>query len=181
MSKRIDWGNIKKEFEGSALSTRQIARNFCISPGAIRREAKLENWVKFDGSIIKDKELVGDNPVLGKIAVRKVKEIIEELGSDFLSTDEPLIAIYAKAYEQWVLLQIDITDVGIISYSSSGSSYISPEFTAASMLEKRIGTLASQLGLSLESRKKLKIQRQEDSTGSLFDLNAEIDELKVEI
>jgi len=41
-----DWELIEREFRAGQLSNHEIARQFSISEGAIRRKAKLEGWVK---------------------------------------------------------------------------------------------------------------------------------------
>jgi len=183
MAMQIDWEQIRYEFENTSKSGRLIAREFGVSPGGIRRNAKIEKWKKFDSSVVADDELtgsLGNNPILKKIAIRKILEIRDELGEEYSAIDEPLIIMYATNYQMWIELQLDIAENGIVSISSKGSTYMSAEFMALKSVEKTIVNISNQLGLSVAARKKLKMSTQKDSTKSLFDLDAEIAEMEVD-
>lgn len=44
MSKHTDWEAIEREYRAGQLSTREIARQHCVSDTAIRKKAKAEGW-----------------------------------------------------------------------------------------------------------------------------------------
>jgi hypothetical protein len=46
MTKQIDWAGIESDFRAATASNRQIAKQHGISEGAIRKRAKLGNWVR---------------------------------------------------------------------------------------------------------------------------------------
>lgn len=177
MAKDIDWDFIRTEFEETTKSVRLIARENNITHGAIQRMAKKNDWQKFDSdAVVNDKALVGKNPILGKIALRKVRELRAELGENYSAMDEALIAMYASNYEMWIEQMIIIKDQGLISISSKGSEYLSANFTALLPLQKNIISISNQLGLSISSRKRIGMSTKSDTDEpSLFDIGKEID------
>jgi len=177
MAKGIDWEFIRTEYEETTKSVRLIARENDITHGAIQRRAKKNSWKKFDvDAVVNDKALVGKNPILGKIALRKVRELREELGDNYSSMDEALIAMYASNYELW------IEQMGIIATSSKGSEYLSANFTALLPLQKSIISISNQLGLSISSRKRMGMSIKSDqSESSLFDLNVELGDYELDV
>ncbi|MFK5937713.1 MAG: P27 family phage terminase small subunit [Sulfurimonas sp.] len=187
MAKNIDWEFIRADFEETTKSIRLIARENNITHGAIQRMAKLNKddiWSKFDpASVINDKALVASkNPILKKVALRKIKEIKEVLGDNLSPLDEPLIVIFAKAYENWIEFQIDIEEEGAIAISSKGSEYISALKSLSKMEEKTLTTISNQLGLSISSRIRMGMLTKSDQPGSsLFDLNVEINEYDLDV
>lgn len=187
MAKDIDWDFIRTEYEETTKSVRLIARENNITHGAIQRAAKLNKddiWVKFNPkSVVNDKALVvSKNPILKKVALRKIKEIKEALGDDLSPLDEPLIVIFAKAYENWIEFQLEIEEEGAIAISSKGSEYISALKSLSKMEEKTLTTISNQLGLSISSRKRIGMSTKSDqSESSLFDLNTEINEYDLDV
>ncbi|MBL4730774.1 MAG: P27 family phage terminase small subunit [Sulfurimonas sp.] len=186
MSKNIDWDFIRTEYEETTKSVRLIARENNITHGAIQRMAKLDEddiWKKFDPkSVVNDKALVSKNPILKKVALRKIKEIRDVLGSSISPVDEPLIVIFAKAYENWIEFQLEIEKNGAIAISSKGSEYISALKSLSKMEEKTITTISNQLGLSISSRKRIGIIPNTDTDKpSLFNLNNELEAFDLDV
>jgi len=183
MAKGIDWEFIRTEYEETTKSVRLIARENDITHGAIQRRAKKNSWKKFDvDAVVNDKALVGKNPILGKIALRKVRELREELGDNYSSMDEALIAMYASNYELWIEQMIIVKKEGIIATSSKGSEYLSANFTALLPLQKSIISISNQLGLSISSRKRMGMSIKSDqSESSLFDLNVELGDYELDV
>jgi len=183
MAKGIDWENIQVEYEETNKSVRQIATENGITHGAIQRRTKKEGWLRVDiNDIIKDKALVGKKSILGPVARRKVKEIIEILGEHISPLDEPLIAIFAKSYETWIECQLELDQDGATAVSSKGGSYISAMKNVSKMEEKTLINLANQLGLSISARKRMGLNTKFDQqSNSLFDIGKEIGELKLDV
>ena len=175
MAKGIDWSEIKEQYENTDLPVREIARQHDISHGAIQRRAKKESWKRIDlDAVISDKALIGKDGVLGPVAIRKINELKQELGENYSSLDEPMIAAFALNYEKWIATQKIIMEEGSVSFSSKGSLYISPYENLAKMYENTFMKAAGQLGLSIASRKRVGISIKSDTeSASLFDINLE--------
>ena len=173
MAKGIDWDEIREMYENTDIPVREIARRHDISHGAIQRRAKKENWHRIDvDAVVSDKALVGKGGVLGPIAIRKINELKKELGENYSSLDEPMIAAFALNYEKWIMTQKIIQEEGSVVMSSKGSLYISPYENLAKMYENTFMKAASQLGLSIASRKRVGISTKSDTEGaSLFDID----------
>jgi len=181
MAKGIDWDFIRSEFEETTKSIRQIARENHISHGAIQRRAKMEEWKKFDEKIVRDRALIKKR-ILGKVALRKIQEIKDELGENYSALDEPLIAILATNYELWIQQMQIVQEEGLTAISSKGSEYVSANFNALLPLQKSIIAISNQLGLSIASRKKIGLDvSDKKGTKSLFDIAAEIENIEVDV
>jgi P27 family predicted phage terminase small subunit len=183
LAKDIDWAHIRTEYEETTKSVRMIARENNITHGAIQRTAKLQGWKKFspDG-VVNDRALVGKNPILGKIALRKMNELIYELGENYSALDEPLVAIYASNYELWIEQMMIVKEEGLISISSKGSEYLSANFSALLPLQKSMITIANHLGLSISSRKRIGMTTKVDpQESSLFDIGSELNEYYLDV
>ena len=61
MTKQIDWAGIESDFRAATASNRQLAKQHGISEGAIRKRAKLGNWVR--APIPEKKKTAGPTPV----------------------------------------------------------------------------------------------------------------------
>ncbi len=179
MAKGIDWDFIRSEFEETTKSIRQIARENYISHGAIQRRAKVEEWKKFDEKIVRDRALINKG-ILGKVALRKIQEIKDELGDNYSALDEPLIAILATNYELWIKQIRIVQEEGLTAISSKGSKYVSANFNVLLPLQKSIIVISNQLGLSIVSRKKIGLDvGDKKGTKTLFDIAEEIKEIEV--
>jgi P27 family predicted phage terminase small subunit len=157
MRKKIEWKHIQSEYEDSFKSVRSIAKENNVSHSAIQQKAKKEGWKKLDEDLIKDKYLVSNASFLDTISIRKIKEIMTELGDKYSSLDEALIIAYAVNYSNWIELQNKLKIEGVVIESSKGGKYLNPTFNATKSVEKTILSIANQLGLTLASRKKLDI------------------------
>lgn len=178
MAKGIDWEFIRSEYEETPKSERLIAEQNGVSHGAIQRKRKLEKWVRKNHvDIVTDKSLVNSRkPILGKIALRKIEEIKQELGENYSVLDESLIVAFALNYQKWIGVQEILLDESSIAESSKGSLYISPYENLAKMYENAFVKIAAQLGLSLVSRKRMNLQPKSDTEEySLFDVIDTID------
>jgi len=170
MAKGIEWELIKSDYEETTKSVRLIAKEHDISHGAIQRRIKKENWERLNTEeVITEKSLLGNDPVLSAVAIRKTREIIEALGNNYSPLDEPLVLAFSLNYSKWIEAQRIIKDEGSISISSKGSLYISPYENLAKMYENAFVKIASQLGLSISSRKKIGMSTKSDTEeASLF-------------
>lgn len=183
MAKGIDWENIREEYESTDLPVREIARRNDVTHGAIQRRAKKENWLRVDiDAVVTDKALVGKKGILGRVAIRKIEEVKDILGSNYSPLDEPLVAAFALNYEKWIEAQKIIQDEGSTVISAKGSVYISPYENLAKMYENTFTKIASQLGLSVASRKRLSLSTKSDTDeASLFDIAQDLLECDVDV
>ena len=183
MAKGIDWDEIRDQYENTDLPVREIARRNDVTHGAIQRRAKKENWTRIDiDAVVTDKALVGKKGILGKVAIRKIEEVKEILGSNYSPLDEPLVAAFALNYEKWIAAQKIIQEEGSTAVSPKGSVYISPYENLAKMYENTFTKIASQLGLSIASRKRLSLSTKSDTEdASLFDIAQDLMECDVDV
>ncbi len=164
-----------------------MAERYGCSATAINKKAKKDGWPDYAPSsevLEKFNKKLPAKPhekILGKIAMRKVTELITELKNNYSSVDEPLIVSYAKSYERYLELEILMTKEDTVLYSpKTGSAYINPLFNAIQMVQKNLVTLANQLGLSIASRKRLGLTLDDhdgDRTGNLFDIAESINSM----
>lgn len=184
MAKDIDWDFIKSEYEETPKSIRRIARENGVTHGAIQRNANKQSWERTDfEGLTKDKSITDKrNPILGKIGLRKMREVIDELGDNYSVLDEPLVLIYASNYEMWIEQFMIVREEGVTATSSKGSEYLSANFSALLPLQKSISTIASQLGLSIASRKRLRLEPKSDTEeASLFDIAKDMNDCDIDV
>lgn len=169
----MNWEDIKKEVETTKRSYRSIAKDYGISYSTISKKAKKEDW-KVDHRINKKVNKSVDNPyikVLGKIALRKIDEIKDELADKYSPVDEPLIVMCARSYEEYLQLAEMVSIEGhVLASPKTGAKYLNPTFNAYQAVQKTLITVANQLGLSIASRKRLGIsfKKKEDESQSIF-------------
>ena len=169
---------IKKEVENTKRSYRAIAEEFGTNHTQIRNLIKLHGW-KVEHRVSKNSNidnLPTDAPhknILGKTAIRKIKEIKDELGNQYSPVDEPLIIMCAKSYEEYIDLAMKVSIEGYTCISTkTGSTYLNPTFNAYQAVQKNLITVSNQLGLSIAARKKLglKFDRPGQEQLSIFDI-----------
>lgn len=178
---RIEEARIR--VENTKDSYRAIAKDHGTSHTTLQKIVKEKKW-NTSHRISKNSKtpqvsMPAHAAILGKIAVRKIEEIKDELGDKYSPVDEPLIVMYAKSYERYISLEkkMGLDVEGIIATSSkTGGIYLSPIFTATLAIQKNLVTIANQLGLSIASRKKLgiKFERPGQKQASIFDIVGEL-------
>ncbi len=179
---RIDWDSIKELYEGSDMSVRAIAKQYGVSHTAVNKKAKKEGWKRYAPPIkVSTKRVEEVKPhkaILGRVALRKIDEIKNELGENYSHVDEPLIVMFAKNYERYLELEKELAQCGITAKSpKTGSLYLHPLFNALQATQKNLITIANQLGLSIASRKKLGFNIKSEKEGpTLFDIAAQLSE-----
>jgi len=182
MRKKIEWDLIKSEYEDSFKSIRCIAKENNISHSAIQQKAKKEKWIKLDNNLIKDKYLVEKASFLDAISIRKIKEIMRDLGDNYSPLDEALIIAYAVNYSNWIKIQNKLNEEGVVIESSRGGKYINPTFNASKSVEKTLLSIANQIGLTITSRKKLDINiNHYQDTESIFNMIHSINDNNIDI
>lgn len=186
-TRTIDWDNIKIDWIGAKFASENaLASHYGVSRQGISKKAKKEEWGDFVP--LSKKSPVTTNPddvtnphdkILGKIAIRKIEELKKELGENYSHVDEPLIVCYAKAYERYIDLEMQMSLQEVVSTSAKGGKYLNPLFNAIQMTQKTLVTIGGQLGLSIYSRKKmgLKLGEEDDKVGGLFDFANDINNL----
>ncbi|MHB8100380.1 MAG: P27 family phage terminase small subunit [Sulfuricurvum sp.] len=184
----IDWDNIKIDWLGTKFASENaLALHYAVSRQGISKKAKKEEWGDFvplsKKAPVTTNSCSVTNPhdqILGGIALRKIEELKKELGENYSHVDEPLIVCYAKAYERYIDLEVQMSTQDVVSTSSkTGAQYLNPLFNAIQMTQKTLVTIGGQLGLSIYSRKKMgmKLGEESDKGGSLFDFANDINKL----
>lgn len=183
----IDWENIKIDWLGAKFASENaLASHYGVSRQGISKKSKKEEWGDFVP--LSKKALVATNSgsvtnphdqILGGIALRKIEELKKELGENYSHVDEPLIVCYAKAYERYIDLEVQMSTQDVVSTSTKGGKYLNPLFNAIQMTQKTLVTIGGQLGLSIYSRKKMgmKLGEESDKDGGLFDFANDINKL----
>jgi len=186
----IEWSSIKLAVEGSSASIRSIAKKYGISHTIINKKIKNGEFKRYVPVVGVSKNSMekqrAHEPILGNTALRKIEELKLELGKHYSNVDEPLIVMYAKSYERYIELEMDIAVEGVTSVSpKTGATYINPTFNVLQMTQKTLVTIANQLGLSMISRKNLglKLNNNDKDELSIFDfvddINKNMDVLDV--
>lgn len=183
----IDWENIKTDWLGAKFASENaLASHYGVSRQGISKKAKKEEWGDFvplskkaPVTTTADGVTNPHDKILGSIAMRKIEELKKELGENYSHVDEPLIVCYAKAYERYIDLEVQMSLQEVVSTSTKGGKYLNPLFNAIQMTQKTLVTIGGQLGLSIYSRKKmgLKLGEETDKGGGLFDFADDINKL----
>lgn len=186
-TRTIDWDNIKIDWLGGKFTSENaLASHYGVSRQGISKKAKKEEWGDFmplsKKAPVTTTSEDATNPhdkILGKIAMRKIEELKKELGENYSHVDEPLIVCYAKAYERYIDLEIQMAEEDVVSTSTKGGKYLNPLFNAIQMTQKTLVTIGGQLGLSIYSRKRMgmKLGEETDKGGGLFDFADDINKL----
>lgn len=186
-TKTIDWENIRIDWSGGKFASENaLASHYGVSRQGISKKAKKEKWGDFvplskkaPVTTTADGVTNPHDKILGSIAMRKIEELKKELGENYSHVDEPLIVCYAKAYERYIDLEVQMSTQDVVSSSSKGGKYLNPLFNAIQMTQKTLVTIGGQLGLSIYSRKKmgLKLGEETDKGGGLFDFADDINKL----
>lgn len=156
----IDWELIEKDWKGGKFtSLNALATHHGVSRQGIQKKAKKEEWgdfVKAEEALVVTTVTTDEKSFLGPIALRKIEEIIKELGSHYSQVDEPMIVCFAKTYERLVDLEKKMDgQPEVIMNKKKGTGYINPMFIAIQMTQKTLVTIGGQLGLSIYSRKRI--------------------------
>ncbi|MDD5406001.1 MAG: P27 family phage terminase small subunit [Sulfurovaceae bacterium] len=173
----IDWGSVQFEYENIKISDVKLAEKYGTYSVNIKRKATEGNWLKFkkqiDTTPAKNLIPAHTEQILGTIALRKIKEIRDELGANYSTVDEALIVMYGKTYQRYLELEAIVDKDGYVKMSpKTGGTYINPYFSSLLAVEKSLLNVGDKLGLSIESRKKLGILigDHDDKAKGLFDM-----------
>ena len=188
----------KRDYENKNISFASLAKRYGKNHSFWWRKAKKEGWEKYSGKkdvkkkpqlqiplenkdepekqsplSSDDKATVMDtfDGILSSLAVRKIKEIVDELGQHYSPIDEPVLVVYAKSYEYFVKLskQIDEEGISLISLKT-GSIYSNPNFNSWLSVGKNIASIGEKIGVTASARKRIGITLGADNkTESLFD------------
>jgi len=179
-----EWEAVRWKFENTKTSYRALAKEFGVSHMTISRRAEAESWSKFDRKAVKTgvvvempsdlKAVTGHRNILTEIGIRKVKELIEELGDNYSPIDEPLIVAYALEYQRMIKLEKMVQEQGeTIQSVKTGALYMNPTFSALQSVKSNLAKLGDRFGASVASRKRVGItlnSKEKDATQSLFEL-----------
>ncbi len=182
-----DWKNIKWEFENIKCTLDVLAEKYSVYKMKISRMSKKEGWVKYvsptDNHNYNAVTAVNPGGILNTVGIRKIQEIVLELGEFYSPVDEPLVVSYAESYQRYLKLVVIVDERGEVCVSpKTGGEYMSPYFSALQSVKADMAKLGDRLGLSIASRKRLNLNlTREDKTKSLFDLVADISEEDMDI
>lgn len=186
-TRTIDWENIEIDWLGAKFASENaLALHYGVSRQGISKKAKKEKWGDFvplskkaPVTTTTDGVTNPHDKILGSIAMRKIEELKKELGENYSHVDEPLIVCYAKAYERYIDLEVQMSLQEVVSTSTKGGKYLNPLFNAIQMTQKTLVTIGGQLGLSIYSRKRMgmKLGEETDKGGGLFDFADDINKL----
>ncbi len=182
-----DWENIKWEFENVKCTLDMLADKYGVYKMKISRKSRKEEWVKYRPATDNTNEnaVTAVNPggVLTTVGVRKIQEIVSELGDLYSSVDEPLVVSYAESYQRYLKLVLIVDREGeVIMSPKTGGLYMNPYFSALQSVKADMAKLGDRLGLSIASRKRLNLNlSKEEKTKSLFDMVADISEGDLDI
>lgn len=176
--KEIDWESMQWDYENSKVGMKKLGEKYGTYPMQISREAKKRQWVKYDPIKIaldeheSKKVVINHNGMLDTVAVRKIYEIVEELGENYSPVDEPLVMMYAKNYQRYLRLEAIVDKEGETVFSpKTGATYMNPNFSALQAVISNMAKLGDKLGLSIASRKRIGISLgAKEKTKSLFDI-----------
>ncbi len=174
----IDWESMQWDYENSKVGMKKLGEAYGTYPMQISREAKKRKWIKYDPvKAALDKyeskpAVVNPNGMLDTVAVRKIQEIVKELGDNYSPVDEPLVVMYAKNYQRYLRLEVIVDAEGEVSISpKTGATYMNPNFSALQAVISNMSKLGDKLGLSIASRSRIGISLgAEEKAQSLFDL-----------
>lgn len=174
----IDWDSMQWDYENKKIGMKKLGEKYGTYPMQISREAKKREWVKYDPIKIaldnheKKPAVVNPNGMLDTVAVRKIQEIVKELGDNYSPVDEPLVVMYAKNYQRYLNLETVVDAEGVTCMSpKTGATYMNPNFSALQAVISNMAKLGDKLGLSIASRKRIGLSLgADDKTQSLFDL-----------
>lgn len=179
----IDWESAKWDFENTKCSFNKIAKKYSTYAMNVLRKSKEEGWVKFkhnakevQAAIAKfdEKQASTNKPtaMLGTVGVRKVQEIVKELGINYSVVDEPLVIAYAESYERYLKLAEEVNTQGEVLISpKTGGEYLSPKFNAMQSVKNDLIKFGNQLGLSIAARKRLSLSfGDNEEAESIFDM-----------
>lgn len=181
------WEDIKWEFENLKCTLDALEDKYGVYKMKISRKSKKEKWAKYvpstDNVTQKAVTVINPSGILNTVGIRKIQEIVEELGELYSPVDEPLVVSYAESYQRYLRLVAIVNQEGEVNLSPrTGATYMNPHFSALQSVKSDMAKLGDRLGLSIASRKRLKLNlTKEEKTKSLFDLVADISEEDIEI
>ena len=169
----------KYDYENEGVSFKVLANRYGSNHTYWWRKAKKEQWVKYEASSkdvtkTEDKKNItrqSFDGILSTVAVRKIKEIVQELGEHYSPIDEPVLVVYAKSYEYFIKLSKAVDDKGISLVSpKTGSLYSNPDFNSWLAVGKNIASIGEKIGVTEAARRRIGITLGgDDKTESLFD------------
>lgn len=183
----IDWESVRWDFENTKCSFSKLAKKYGTYAMNIKRKSDEGSWAKFkQGSKeisaaigkFEEKQTAHLRPAsfLSNIGVRKIQEIVKELGVYYSTVDEPLVIAYAESYERYLRLAKEVNVDGEVLISpKTGGEYLSPKFNAMQSVKNDLIKFGNQLGLSIAARKKLFIDLSDkEEQKTLFDMVNEL-------
>ena len=170
----MSYQTIKAEYETTKTSFKKLSDKHKIHYKQIERIAKKEGWVKFN-----PKKITTPTKATHLIPTSQPIEEIEEDIKTLLKAyhqpiDNILIMTYIDSYQSFIQLQEELKNEGRFILSSKGSPYMNPKYSALQMEKMNLIKIGKELGVTLSSRLRLKLDLEEIETfSSIFDFKNE--------
>lgn len=184
---QIDWESARWDFENTKTSFAKIATKYNTYAMNVKRKADDGSWIKFKPGSIEIKDAISKfdekrstvskpTNILETVGVRKVQEIVRELGSHYSTIDEPMVIAYAESYQRYLKLAKEVnTDGEVLISPKTGGEYLNPKFNAMQSVKNDLIKFGNQLGLSIAARKKLLLDLgDKEDQKTLFDMVQEL-------
>ena len=172
------WDQVKNDYEVFGLSFPLLAEKYGMHKRTISAKCKTDNWQQLEKQVVL---IAKQSGVVDAIVMRKASEIMEQMGDLLSPLDIPLVLIFCENWKLLLQMQANIAKNGYTDVTSKGTTYLSADFLAKKQVEKTLGAMASQLGLSLASRKRMNVDISPKTTGSLFDQVGDITDVQIDI
>ena len=181
----IDCESMQWDYENTKIGMKKLGEKYGTYPMQISRMARKLDWEKYDpikAALEKYENkpaVINPNGMLDTVAVRKIQEIVKELGDNYSPVDEPLVVMYAKNYQRYLKLENIVDAEGEVCISpKTGATYMNPNFSALQAVISNMAKLGDKLGLSIASRKRIGLSLGvEEKTKSLFDLVGDMSQM----
>ena len=176
----MDYTAIRAEYETTKTSFKKLGDKHNIHYKKIERIAKKEGWIKFAPNPKINHTTQTPNPTTTKNHTptpqhnTRVEEITEDIKTLLKAYHQPidnvLIMTYIDSYQSFIELQEEISKEGKFILSSKGSQYMNPKYSALQMEKMNLIKIGKELGVTLSSRLRLKLDLEErEPFNSIFD------------
>ena len=172
---KVDIETIKREYETTKTSYKALATKYETHYKKIERMAKKGNWIKFNA-----KPKAGTPPPqqpqkpIEKVNINTVKMVANIkalLHQHYMNVDDISIELYIHSYLSFKQLEKEVESEGMFITSEKTSKlYANPKVNMMQMYSNNLMSIGKELGLTVSSRIKMQIKKEETKKKSLWDL-----------
>ena len=170
---KMDIETIKKEYETTRTSYKALGTKYETHYKKIGRVAKKGNWIKYNPKATANAK--GTPPpqqpkstiaIDSDLMMQNIKELLQE---HYREVDDIAIELYIYNYLSFKQLQDEVKSEGMfITSEKTSKSYANPKVNMMQMHSNNIMSIGKELGLTVSSRIKLGIKKEEVKKGSIF-------------